>query len=92
MSITNLWLPPDSAQRLTTNGAYFKRLVSNQPPRHFANDTALLEAIDAGRCDVGIANTYYYGRLLDTKPNIGQTLFAKPKWQGTHVNVSRVLA
>ena len=37
-----------------------KGWVSNLATAPFANDTALLEAIDAGRCDVGIANTYYY--------------------------------
>ena len=68
-----------------------KGWVSNLATAPFANDTALLEAIDAGRCDVGIANTYYYGRLLDTKPNIKvKPYFANQKWQGTHVNVSGI--
>ena len=68
-----------------------KGWVSNLATAPFANDTALLEAIDAGRCDVGIANTYYYGRLLDTKPNIKvKPYFANQKWQGTHVNGSGI--
>lgn len=68
-----------------------KGWVNNLATTPFANDTALLEAIDAGRCDVGIANTYYYGRLLDTKPNIKvKPYFANQKWQGTHVNVSGI--
>lgn len=68
-----------------------KGWVNNLATTPFANDTALLEAIDAGRCNVGIANTYYYGRLLDTKPNIKvKPYFANQKWQGTHVNVSGI--
>ena len=68
-----------------------KGWVNNLATTPFANDTALLEAIDAGRCDVGIANTYYYGRLLDSKPNIKvKPYFANQKWQGTHVNVSGI--
>ncbi len=57
------------------------------PP--FANDTAMLEAIGAGRCDVGIANTYYYGRLMDKQPacHLG-IFFADQQGKGTHVNVS----
>ena len=36
----------------------------------FPDDTKLLEAIAAGQCEVGIANTYYYGRLLEKNPNL----------------------
>lgn len=63
--------------------------VSNLATTPFPNDTAMLEAIDAGRCDVGIGNTYYYGRLLDKKPNIKVGVaFADQQGRGTHVNVS----
>lgn len=63
--------------------------VNNLATEPFPNDTKLLEAIDAGQCDVGIANTYYYGRLLDKKPNLKvQIFFADQKGKGTHVNVS----
>lgn len=63
--------------------------VNNLATEPFANDTALLEAIDAGRCDVGIANTYYYGRLLDKKPGLSvKPFFADQEGRGTHVNVS----
>ncbi len=66
-----------------------KGWVNNLATKPFANDTALLEAIDAGRCDVGIANTYYFGRLLDKKPNVNvKVFFADQKGRGTHVNVS----
>ncbi|MCP2041596.1 iron(III) transport system substrate-binding protein [Neisseria sp. HSC-16F19] len=63
--------------------------VANLAAEPFANDTALLEAIGAGRCDVGIANTYYFGRLLDKQPNIKvKAFFADQSGRGTHVNVS----
>lgn len=66
-----------------------KGWVDNLATKPFANDTAMLEAIGAGQCAVGIANTYYYGRLLDKKPNINVKLFfANQKEKGTHVNVS----
>lgn len=66
-----------------------KGWVANLATKPFANDTALLEAISAGQCDVGIANTYYFGRLLDKKPNINvKVFFADQTGKGTHVNVS----
>jgi iron(III) transport system substrate-binding protein len=68
-----------------------KGWVNNLATTPFSNDTALLEAIAAGRCDVGIANTYYYGRLIDSKPNLNvKPYFANQKWQGTHVNISGI--
>lgn len=66
-----------------------KGWVANLATKPFSNDTALLEAISAGQCDVGIANTYYFGRLLDKKPNINvKVFFADQTGKGTHVNVS----
>ena len=66
-----------------------KGWVANLAAPPFANDTAMLEAIGAGRCDVGIANTYYYGRLMDKQPNLPIGIFfADQQGNGTHVNVS----
>ena len=66
-----------------------KGWVANLAAPPFANDTAMLEAIGAGRCDVGIANTYYYGRLMDKQPNLPIGIFfADQQGKGTHVNVS----
>ncbi len=82
------------ATMLANNGAKqtadtVKGWVANLATAPFANDTALLEAIAAGRCEVGIANTYYYGRLMDQKPNLPVgVFFADQKGKGTHVNVS----
>lgn len=60
-----------------------------QPP--FANDTAVVEAIVAGDCDVGIVNSYYFGRLEKERPDIPAALFWANQGEGesgTHVNVS----
>ena len=43
--------------------------VANLATDVFPDDTKLMEAIAAGQCDVGIANTYYYGRLIEKSPN-----------------------
>jgi iron(III) transport system substrate-binding protein len=63
--------------------------VNNLATDVFADDTALLQAIDAGQCDVGITNTYYYGRLHKEQPD----LKVKPFWpnqndRGVHVNLA----
>mgnify|MGYP001235041319 CR=1 FL=1 len=66
-----------------------KGWVDNLATQPFADDTALLEAIASGQCDVGIANTYYFGRLLNDKPDLPVALFwADQEGNGTHVNVS----
>lgn len=68
-----------------------KGWVDNLAAAPFTNDTAMLEAINAGRCDVGIANTYYYGRLVDKTPSVANNVkvfFADQAGKGTHVNVS----
>lgn len=63
--------------------------VENLATDVFANDTQLMEAIAAGQCDVGIVNTYYFGRLLRDKPEIPVKLFwADQEGSGVHVNVS----
>jgi len=63
--------------------------VDNLATDVFSNDTLLMEAIAAGQCDVGIVNTYYYGRLLRDEPSIPVKLFwADQQGSGVHVNVS----
>ena len=54
-----------------------------------SNDILLLEAIDAGQCDVGITNHYYLARELEEKPDLNVDLFwASQEGAGTHVNIS----
>ena len=55
----------------------------------FADDTALLQAIDAGQCDVGIVNSYYFGRLHNAQPDVKVKLFwPNQEDRGVHVNIS----
>jgi len=63
--------------------------VANLAAEPFSNDTLLMEAIAAGQCDVGLVNTYYFGRLLRDKPDLPLKLFwADQAGQGVHVNIS----
>ena len=83
-----------TATLIETHGAekteeIVKGWVNNLATDVFADDTALLQAIDAGQCDVGITNTYYYGRLHQQQPD----LKVKPFWpnqndRGVHVNLA----
>lgn len=57
-----------TATLIETHGAaktetILKGWVDNLATDVFADDTALLQAIDAGQCDVGLVNTYYFARL-----------------------------
>ncbi|MDT8419317.1 MAG: extracellular solute-binding protein [Desulfuromonadales bacterium] len=63
--------------------------VANLAAPPFSNDTKVMEAIVAGQGDVGIVNTYYFGRLLRKNPELKLALYW-PNQQsgGVHVNVS----
>jgi iron(III) transport system substrate-binding protein len=66
-----------------------KGWVANLAAPPFSNDTKVMESIAAGLGDVGIVNTYYFGRLIKKKPNLPLALFwADQGGSGTHVNVS----
>lgn len=67
-----------------------KGWVSNLAAPVFANDTALIEAIMAGQCDVGIVNTYYFGAIQHQKGDqIPVRLFwPNQETSGVHVNIS----
>ncbi len=63
--------------------------VDNLAATPNAKDSHVMNAILSGQCDVGLVNTYYYGRLMDKKPNIPLKLFwANQNTTGVHVNVS----
>jgi len=69
--------------------AVIRGWVANLATDAFSDDTSMLEAIAAGQCEVGIANSYYYGRLLDEKPDFPVKIFwANQGTTGTHVNIS----
>jgi len=66
-----------------------KGWVSNLAAPPFSNDTKVMEAIIAGQGDVGIVNTYYFGRLAKKDPTIPIALFwPNQSSAGVHVNVS----
>ncbi len=63
--------------------------VDNLAAKPFANDTKVMEAIKAGLCDLGVVNTYYYGRLMKADPDSPLALFwPNQSAKGVHVNVS----
>jgi iron(III) transport system substrate-binding protein len=54
-----------------------------------ANDVLLIDAVDAGTCDVALVNHYYYARELADNPDLDVKLFwASQDGAGTHVNLS----
>ncbi|HSW52519.1 MAG TPA: Fe(3+) ABC transporter substrate-binding protein [Sulfuricaulis sp.] len=69
--------------------AIVKSWVANLKTDPFPDDTRLMEAILAGQCDVGIVNTYYFGRLEKKQPGLPLALFwPNQRDRGVHVNVS----
>lgn len=79
-------------------GQIVKGWVANLAAPPFANDTAVIEAVAAGRCAVGIVNSYYLGRALRDKPALPVTVFwpnqgsagngADENGRGVHVDIS----
>lgn len=71
-----------------------KGWVENLAAPPFANDTAVIEAVAAGRCDVGIVNSYYLGRALSDNPDLPVTVFWANQGtegedaSGVHVDIS----
>ena len=60
-------------------------------PQILGSDVDVLEAIEAGRCDVGLTNHYYLGRILKDEPRYP----VAPAWPdqdgaGAHTNLSGV--
>src|SRR5688500_2760669 len=60
-------------------------------PQILGSDVDVLDAIAAGRCDVGLTNHYYLGRMLEEDPDVPIT----PAWAdqdsaGAHTNLSGV--
>lgn len=73
-----------------------KAMVNNmaRPPK--GGDRDQIKAAAAGQCDIAIANTYYYGKMLEHKKDSTQYQAAKKMaifWpnqdgRGAHVNIS----
>ena len=60
-------------------------------PTILGSDVDVLEAIEAGRCDVGLTNHYYLGRIQEEDPNFPVApVWANQDGRGVHVNMSGV--
>jgi iron(III) transport system substrate-binding protein len=83
------------ADRLAKDGEaatrrMLERWMANEP-EILGSDVDVLEAIEAGRCDLGLTNTYYLGRKLAEDPDFPVApVYADQKGRGTHVNLSGV--
>ncbi|MFT4609636.1 MAG: iron(III) transport system substrate-binding protein [Cellvibrionaceae bacterium] len=99
-SSSNIYNQSLIASMMVANGsenteAWAKKLVANFAKPPAGGDTDQLKAVNAGLCDVAIANTYYYGRLANSEKasdnEIAQKLaifWPNQSNRGTHVNVS----
>jgi iron(III) transport system substrate-binding protein len=78
--------------------AWATKLVANfaKPPK--GGDRDQIKAAAAGQCDIAIANTYYYGAMLNNKKDQKQRdaanavaiFWPNQEGRGTHVNISGV--
>lgn len=76
---------PEQAERI------LKGWVNNLSTEVFSDDIAVLQAIAAGQCDVGIVNSYYYGRLHKDDPSLPVKLYWPNQGdRGVHVNLSGI--
>jgi iron(III) transport system substrate-binding protein len=75
--------------------AWARGVVANMARRPKGGDTDQLTAVAAGECDIAVANTYYYVRMLkssraadrEAAQKLG-VVFPNQKDRGAHVNVS----
>lgn len=83
------------ADRIAKDGAekteaMLRAWMANEP-QILGSDVDVLEAIAAGRCDVGLTNSYYLGRELEDDPEFPVApVWADQDGRGTHVNLSGV--
>lgn len=98
-SSSNVYNQSMVASMISANGEAATQQWANDFTSSFARppaggDTDQLRALAAGVCDVAVANTYYYGRMLksdgDDLAAANKIAFIWPNQQdrGTHVNVS----
>lgn len=63
--------------------------VANLATDPVSDDTRAMEFVAAGRCDVTLVNSYYYGRLMKKTPELPIAVFwPNQNNSGVHVNVS----
>jgi iron(III) transport system substrate-binding protein len=75
--------------------AWAKGLVDNFARKPAGGDTDQLRAAAAGLCDIAVANTYYYGRLVNSDDEKDRAVadslglfWPNQQGRGAHVNVS----
>jgi iron(III) transport system substrate-binding protein len=74
--------------------AWLKGLKANLAKKPSGGDRDVAKDIASGQCDIGIANTYYYGLMLNNEPERKSWAEAvkviMPRFAngGTHVNIS----
>lgn len=67
------------------------RAWMDNDPTILGSDVDVLEAIEAGRCDVGLTNHYYLGRILEEDPDFPVApVWVNQEGRGVHVNMSGV--
>ena len=63
--------------------------VANLATDPLSNDTKAMEFVAAGKCDVTIVNSYYYGQLIEKDPSLPLAIFwPNQAGSGVHVNIS----
>lgn len=63
--------------------------VANLATDPLSDDTRAMEFVAAGRCDVTLVNTYYYGRLMENNPTLPLAIFwPNQNNNGVHINIS----
>lgn len=69
--------------------AIVKSWIANLATDVFSDDEGLLNAMAAGQCDVGIVNSYYFGRVKRKTPEAPIAIFwPNQNENGVHVNIS----
>lgn len=69
--------------------AVVRSWVENLATDVFPDDTRLMKAILAGQCQLGVVNSYYFGRLQKAQPDLRLALFWPAASDGgVHVNVA----
>jgi len=69
-------------------------LVANMARKPQGGDRAQIRAVAAGQCDLAVANTYYYGRMLNAEGSAAEAadkvalVWPNQDGRGAHVNVS----
>lgn len=66
-----------------------KGWVNNLATQVFNDDTDVIKAVNSGVCQVGIVNSYYFGRFIKSQPQAAVALFWPDRPHGgVHVNIS----